>query len=326
MRIAVIGLGVIGSVHAGVLADREEEIAVLCDIDRTRAETARTKFAPAAAVYTDWREMLDAARPDAVHICTPHYLHAEMVVECLRRNIHVLCEKPLCMKTEEIDAVLAAERASAARLGVCHQNRFLPVNRFVKEYLSDKEIAAAHGTVVWHRDAAYYRSAPWRGTQKMEGGGVLINQALHTLDLLAWFCGDPAGVTARGDNFSLRGVIEVEDTLSAVFDGKAPFTFFATNASAAGLPVEIRMTFRDGGGLTVFPDAAIVDGTYTPFPNAPSVPGAKACYGSGHAALIDEFYRCIGSGERFPIDGAEASRVIKLILAAYKSHGERVPL
>ena len=249
-----------------------------------------------------------------------------MVIEGLSRGINVLCEKPLCIKTEEIDAILEAERRSAATLGVCHQNRFLPVHRYVKEFLADKNITAAHGTVVWHRDASYYRTAEWRGTREMEGGGVLINQALHTLDLLLWYCGDPESVTARGDNFTLRGEIGVEDTLSAVCGGPHPFTFFATNGGGVDMPPEIRLRLSGGEALTVFPDGILQDGAYRGFREPLRISGAKECYGGGHALLVDEFYRCIAAGKPFPIDGAEGARVIKVILAAYESRGETVRL
>ena len=326
MRTAVIGLGVIGKVHAGVLADQGKEIAALCDVDPAAAEHVRQTYAPDALVYTDWRRMLDEVRPDVLHICTPHYLHAEMVIECLGRNIHTLCEKPLCICREEMDAVLDAERKSKAVLGVCHQNRFLPVHQYVKKHLSDKTVTAAHGSVVWHRDAAYYRSAEWRGTRRMEGGGVLINQALHTLDLLLWYCGDPVSVTARDDNFTLRGEIEVEDTLSAVCAGTHPFTFFATNAGGTDMPPEIRLHLSGAEPVTVLPNGLLEGGIYRSFREPLHIPGAKACYGGGHALLIDEFYRCLAAGESFSVNGAEGARVIRLILAAYESRGETVPL
>ena len=166
MRNAIIGLGSIGRVHAKVVRELYGEPTAVCDVD-----TEKFSDYAESAQYTDYRVMLEEARPEVVHICTPHYLHAEMIIECLKRDINVLCEKPMCMKKEEIDAVLEAEKNSSAKLGICLQNRYNAPNAYVKDYLADKEILAATGNVVWHRGAAYYNSGAWRGKWATEGGG-----------------------------------------------------------------------------------------------------------------------------------------------------------
>ena len=143
MKNAIIGLGTIGKVHAKVLGLQEKGITALCDIDVAAAERVKGEYAPDAAVYTDWKQMLDEVQPEVVHICTPHYLHAEMVIEALGRGINVLCEKPLCIRKEDIGRILEAEKNSTAQLGVCQQNRYLETNAFVKDYLSDKTVVAA---------------------------------------------------------------------------------------------------------------------------------------------------------------------------------------
>ena len=123
MKIAVVGLGVIGKTHVTALSFLGQEVSLLCDIIPERAQKVKETLAPNARVYADFHEMLEKEKPDAVHICTPHYLHADMIVEALSRNIHVLCEKPLCIRHADIDRILTAEKASRATLGVCHQNR-----------------------------------------------------------------------------------------------------------------------------------------------------------------------------------------------------------
>ncbi len=325
MKTAIIGAGVIGTQHARVLHRLGREVAYLCDVDRPKAERFAAKKAPEAIIYEDWRKMLDEAEIDVVHICTPHDLHAPMIIEALARDIHVLCEKPLCISRAELDAILEAEKRSSAGLGVCLQNRYLDANRFVYDYLSDKTVSAASGTVVWRRTAEYYGSAEWRGTLAREGGGVLINQALHTLDLLCWFCGDQSAVCARADNFTLDGVIEVEDTLSAVFFGDQPFTFFATNASAVDMAVQINLSLSNGEFITVMPDLVTVNGEVR-YRNDGNEYFGKPCYGNGHERLMREFYACAEQGSRFPIDGAEAARVMRHIFAAYESRGEKTKI
>lgn len=326
MRAAIIGLGVIGNVHAKLLSLQGEEIVALCDVDVAAAEAIREKYAPDAVVYTDYVQMLDEAKPDVVHICTPHYLHAEMVIAALSRNVSTLCEKPLCIKSEEIDAILKAEAESTAILGVCHQNRYLASNLFAKDYLKDKKILGAHGAVVWKRNVAYYATGAWRGKWATEGGGSLINQALHTLDLTMWFCGDPESVISVSSNLTMKKEIEVEDTIYARFEGEQPFTFLGTNTAFADIPVEISLHLDDHTQLTVLPYTVLIGGVPVPSATVKKQAHGKECYGSGHEALIADFYGCVKDGRHFAIDGREGARVIRLILAAYASHGEKISI
>jgi predicted dehydrogenase len=247
-----------------------------------------------------------------------------MVVEALGRGINVLCEKPLCIKREDIDRILEAERQSGAMLGVCLQNRYNASNLFVKEYLEGKKIDNASGIVFWHRDAAYYASGEWRGKWETEGGGVLINQALHTLDLLIWICGEPSEITASTSTLTLAEHIEVEDTATLVCHGENPFIFSATNCSARDCPVELTL-FADGECIKVLSRDVLVGGELHHFEDAYK-PLGKVCYGSGHEALITDFYDCIASGRRFAIDGSEGAKVVKVILGAYESQGKKIEI
>lgn len=319
MKTAIIGLGVIGRVHASLVSQRNDEIVALCDVDEARALAAKEKWAKDAEIYTDYKEMLEKARPDVVHICTPHYLHADMVVEALSRNVNVLCEKPLCIRYDDIDRILAAEKCSSGILGVCHQNRYLASNLFTKDYLKDKKVLGAHGSVVWKRDAAYYAADAWRGKWETEGGGSLINQALHTLDLTMWFSGDPESALATAANLTLKDEIEVEDTIFARFTGDTSFTFLGTNTAAADTPVSVTLHLEDHSILTVLPYAVLINGVPVPSASVRRQAHGKECYGSGHEGLIDDFYACAAEGRRFSIDGREGARVIRLILAAYES-------
>lgn len=325
MKIAIIGTGVIGNVHAEVLAKLGTPAEALCDLDASKAQKVAQKYAPDAKIYTDWRTMLSDFCPDAVHICTPHDLHAEMVVTALKRDIHVLCEKPLCIRYEDIDRILEAEHSSRAKLGVCHQNRYNTVNVFLKNYLADKEIVGAHGSVVWKRTKSYYDSAEWRGTQEHEGGGVLINQALHTFDLMMWLCGMPDGVAAIKDNLTMRGEIEVEDTIAIRCFGQTDFSFYATVGSGADMPVQMSFKLASGENVLVLPKLVIV-GDHVIAREDLNRSFGKECYGDGHIRLIDDFYQCIKENTPFALNGAEAAKVVRMILGAYQSKGEMVKL
>lgn len=318
MRAAVVGLGVIGRVHCEVLGELGVELAAVCDIDPRALEAYDCPH------YDDLSLMLEKERIDVLHVCTPHHLHADMVVEALGRGINVLCEKPLCIKRADIARILRAESASDAMLGVCLQNRYNPSSGFAKKYLEGRQIKYASGSLLWHRDAAYYASGEWRGKRLTEGGGVLINQAIHTLDLLMWLCGDPKTVTGRTCALALGDVIEVEDTAFAAFDGDVPFGLFATNTAAVDMPTEIRIA-AEGEEIVIYPDKVTINGKAEDISSFGKVRG-KRVYGSGHERLIADLYSCISSGTHFPVDGAEGARSVRAVLAVYESEGREVPL
>lgn len=318
MKGAIVGLGVIGNVHKELLQKLGITLCAVCDKDTRRMDGV------VATKYVDYVQMLDNERPDVVHICTPHYLHADMIIEALSRDINVLCEKPLCIRLEDVERILNAEKKSKAQLGVCHQNRYNQENLFVKEYLKDKKIIGGFGNVVWNRCKEYYNSASWRGKWKTEGGGVLINQALHTLDLMQWLIGFPKNLSATITNLTLRNHIEVEDTATIVCSGGAEFTFFATNGGCCDFPVSITIK-TDEEVINVLKGKVVTGNAVYDFDKDKKVYG-KCCYGAGHEGLIKEFYDCVATNRKFGIDGAEASKVIKIILSAYQSKGSVVTI
>ena len=326
MKAALIGAGVIGTLHAKVIAGLGIELVAICDVDEKKAESLATLYAPKAAIYTDYKKMIGEIKVDAVHICTPHVLHAEQVIYALGCGVNVLCEKPLCAHPEQLAGVLEAEERSSATLGVSQQNRYNSSVKFALEYLSktSKKIKAAHGSVCWHRDISYYEESPWRGRLSEAGGGSLINQALHTLDLLEVFCGVPSNVTARADILNPKKNVEVEDTVTAVFSGGADFTFFSSNNSPSNLPVELSFKLDSGENMIILPKAVVIDGKNVYEDDIPVSTVGKSYYGGSHGKLFEDYYTCIAEGKHFPIDGKEASKVMKLIFAVYASKGEKI--
>lgn len=318
MRVAIIGLGVIGKVHAEIIRKQAELVAV-CDID-----TKTFVGFDDCEKFIDYREMIDKIMPDVVHVCTPHYLHAEMVIYSLNKNVNVFCEKPLCTNFADLDAILNAEKLSSAQLGVCLQNRYTPINKFIKEFTINNPPISAMANVTWCRDKDYYAQAEWRGKWNSEGGGVLINQALHTLDILQWICGYPERLTAITANLTLKREIEVEDTACVLCKGKVPFTFYATNGSSVNFHIEITICTKNGI-IRANPNMVIVDDEIVET-NLDLKYYGKKCYGSGHDLIIPDFYSCILNKQKFPIDGKEGAKVLKLILSAYQSKGEEILL
>ena len=316
LRIAIIGLGNIGTLHAKI-ADETEDLVAVCDIDAA----ALSKY-PDKLQYSDYKKMLDEVKPDVVHVCTPHYLHCEMILAALERNINVLCEKPMCISNAEIERILTVEKKSKAIFGVCLQNRYIPACIKAKEFLEDRKIDYATGQVVWSRDMEYYEHDAWRGKKKTEGGGVLINQAIHTLDMLEWLVGVPDSLTAVTQNLTLKGVIDVEDTAVILAEGKVGFSFFATNGSVNDFPFEITI-YAGADTLKIVKDKLYLNGSLVET-EIDDMFNIKPSYGNKHNTLIADFYSCVKQGKKFFIDGSEGAKSVRTILAAYESNRKKI--
>lgn len=323
-NVGVIGCGTIFPIHAeAVLSCENANLYAVCDIDEKKAAEAAARYQ--CRYFTDYREMLKESNIDSVHICTPHYLHASMAIDALKARKHVLAEKPMSISTADAAEMIRVSEETGLQLGVCFQNRYNTTSQKIKEVLDSGEAGAIKGAkafVTWFRDASYYNSAEWRGTWDKEGGGVLINQAIHTLDLLQWFLGDIDKIKGHADTRLLTDVIEVEDTAEAtiLFKSGAVGLYYATNCYAANSPVEIEIVCENA--LLKLSNELVVtynDGREDHFSDIDKRTGEKAYWGSGHATLVNDFYSRLASGERFPIDGRQAIKAIEIIQALYKS-------
>lgn len=327
LRVAVVGCGAICGNHIKSIRAAGQTLCALCDINVEQAKQKALKYGVENVnFYEDYQTMLECEAIDVVHICTPHHLHEPMIVAALERDVHVLCEKPFCISLEQLHRLQNAAAKSRAQLGVCHQNRYVPNMMRLKELASDG-VRAGFGSVVWHREQEYYDSAEWRGTWAKEGGGVMINQALHTLDLMQWICGFPKNVIAHTHNDLLQDAIEVEDTATACFECEngVRFNFFATNSGACDLPVQIQVKLNNGDLVDAQNDQFCLN--HTPISSsAESEAVGKQVWGNGHLALISDFYDCIQTNQKFSIDAEEAGKVIRMILAMYASNGEKIEI
>ena len=288
-----------------------------------KARMEAEKLYPDATVYEDYQRMIEMEKPQTVHICTPHYLHAEMIVYALKKGCNVLSEKPMCIRTEEILEICEAAAESGKQFGVCQQNRYNASSLFAKEYLKNKSVDGVYATVVWNRDREYYASGAWRGKQATEGGGVLINQALHTLDMVEWLTGMPKFVTATIENYHLKDSIEVEDTAALLLEGgSCPVAFYATTAASVDFPVQIILQV-EGKRVEILP-FEVLENEKVIFSDSEHSVYVKNCYGGGHGRLISDFYDCVETGRRFSIGAEEAAKVVSTILAAYASNGKKL--
>ena len=324
MRVGIIGLGAISPLHIRAILDRGQKITAICDVDAARCKKINDEFNLGAKEYSDYNQMIDSGEVDVIHVCLPHYLHSEVICKALSKDIHVLCEKPLAINFEQLNDIEKAVNNSSATLGVCFQNRYNASVLYLKEFFKGKEITAATANLVWQRDEKYYASGAWRGKKQYEGGGVMINQAIHSLDLLQWFCGMPETVIAHCSNNSLQGVIDVEDTAYGLFSLKngGNFVINATNAAKNCFTI-ISMFHAGDDTVELSGDNLIVNGKFVTKSDGAPIFG-KEEWGVGHDKLIKEFYNCLENGKKFPIDFYEASKTVKLILKMYQSNGEKV--
>ena len=246
INVCIVGYGAIGPVHAEILANLNNvKIYAVCDIVRERADECAKKYNCKA--YYDFDECIKDKQIDYVHICTPHYLHFEMITKALDAGKSVVVEKPAVMKKDELGILF--NKYDVTKIYPIVQNRTNICVQKICELISSNEygsLIGIKGILTWNRDKKYYNSASWRGTKAYEGGGVLINQAVHTLDLMSFFAGEAQSVVAHADNISLKDVIEVEDTVNAHISYKsgAKGIFYATNAYSANSSIQLELDFE----------------------------------------------------------------------------------
>lgn len=323
-RVCLVGCGVISGNHIPSLQRLDNvEIAALCDIDTEKAELRKKQFGLTASVYSDYITMLDEIKPDAVHILTPHYLHTDMTLEALKRGVNVMLEKPTCIKAEDLEKLKAAEKESAARVCVSFQTRYNEtVQRAMEIADADGGAIAGFGTIVWNRSDEYYASGDWRGKWATEGGGALINQAIHTIDLLCLFLGKPEKIQAHIATMRHAPTVEVEDTCSAIIDfdnGKKANVLVTTTSAgqdSTTLHIETKNNVIEIRNSNIYLNSEKLDVAEI------SEYMGKKCYGNSHAILIEKFYQAIDTGAEMPISIESSENAVKIILGAYKSNSK----
>lgn len=252
VRLGIIGLGNIGMLHYGYMHELEgAELTAICDIDRSKLEKPSmnksfdhvrievNEFGSNISKYTDYKEMLASGNVDAVIIATPHYFHPEMAIAAFDRGIHVLCEKPAAITAREARKINEAHKDSGLIYSIMFNMRTSPVFKKIKELIDDGTIGEIRRVswiiTSWFRTQKYYDSGGWRGNWSGEGGGVLMNQCPHNLDLFQWFFGMPSTLYAMVDLGKWHD-ITVEDNVSVVMKLKngAHTMFMTTTGETPG--------------------------------------------------------------------------------------------
>lgn len=289
-NICIVGYGAIGPVHAdGIAHTQNGRLYAVCDINPDRIKCCQAQYEHVIG-YENFDEMLKDENIDSVHICTPHYLHYEMITAALNAGKTVIAEKPVTITREDFDKLQRNEHID--KLALVFQNRLNPCVQVLKSIIRENKlgkIQCARAILTWKRTREYYQADAWRGKWATEGGGVLINQAVHTLDLMSYLVGDIQSVKANMATYALNDTIEVDDTFSAYFKYTSGATgiFFATNAYGANNSPEIEIRFENG--IARYMDNKLYINGELVDQNAIAT-GEKAYWGTTHAALIMNFY------------------------------------
>jgi len=329
-RVAIVGCGRISKKHLEAIEALEKtELAAVCDIDRTRAESAGQKHN--VPYYSSYDEMLESEDIDIVSILTPSGLHAAQTIDIVKKyRKHIICEKPMALRLEDADKMIRACDESGVKLFIVKQNRFnIPVQKAREALEAGRFGKMVLGTVRvrWCRDQAYYDNDAWRGTWALDGG-VISNQASHHIDLLEWMLGEPVSVMAKTATFLAD--IEVDDTCVAIikFRSGALGVVEATTATRPkDLEGSLSLLGEKGsvviGGFAVnkmetwnFADENEAERIEVLKKYAETPPNV---YGFGHQRYLDHVVDSLTHDRRALVDGLEGRKSLELINAMYES-------
>lgn len=350
VRTALIGCGKVGQIHAAALCELpESELVAVCDTSADRAEAFAAKYG--GRPYTDLNNLLRESGAQALVIGTPHPLHAEPVVRAAAAGIHSLVEKPMAASLTDCDAMIDATRKAGVLLGVISQRRFYePVVRMRAAIDAGKLGRPALGVCEMYswREPAYYRSDPWRGKWETEGGGVLVNQSPHQLDLLQWLMDDDiAEISGSWANVN-HPDIEVDDTAVATvrFVRGGLGSIIMSVSQKPGLFTTVHIHGSNGASVGVETDrgatfiAGVSEVVEPPRNDIWSIPGEEPLIDSFlaedrarfrtinptthyHALQIQDFLKAILEGRQPLVTGEEGRKVVAMFTAIYRSHRER---
>lgn len=327
IRVGIVGCGNIGNVHASILKNMQQiQIKAFVDINLERAlKYAQMYGTKDTRCYKSLSEMLRKEKIDVLHICTPHYLHVPMAKEAFQQKVHVFMEKPPAISKEEFIDLKKAKQQSGKKLGICFQNRYNESTEKASEILESKilgKIQGARAFVTWNRQAGYYESGNWRGKWDTEGGGVLINQAIHTLDLLTYFLGKPEYVEASMENHHLKQVIEVEDTMEAYITfASGVACFYATSAFVEDSPILLELVCENGKIRIEGNCLEVTEGTgpkQTYDFTRETKWGNKQYWGNSHQMCIQDFYHSLESEQEYRNNLESVEDTFYLVMDIYE--------
>lgn len=342
IRVGIAGAGLIGQVHAAALRQLPEaELAAVADPVPGKAAAFVREHAPGAAAYASIQTMLADGAVEMVCVCTPHPQHADVVVACAERGVHAIVEKPFTVTLADADRAIAACRQHNTRLGVIFQRRWYPGSQRIRAAIDDGRMGRpilGEAVIEFWRGQDYYDLAAWRGRWESEGGGVLINQAPHMIDLLQWYMGPVAELFCYWDNLAHPSV-EVEDTAVAVlrFQGGGLGLIKASNCTNPQLRYGVTITGSSGATVNVtLQEGATMGHTFVwTLPGeegsverwmAEEKAGGLREMPDFHALQIRDFLAAVREGRDPAVTGEEGRKTVEIIQAMYRSGRTHAPV
>ena len=338
VRVGIVGLGNMGSAHAETIAEGKingMRLAAVCDIAAPRRDWAHKMFPADVGIFADYTEMLHSGTIDAVIIATPHYLHPVIAIAAFESGLHVLTEKPAGVSVSAVRRMNAAAEASGKVFGIMWNQRTTPIFRRAREIVQSGALGQPKRLVWtitnWYRSQAYYESGGWRATWAGEGGGVLLNQAPHNLDLWQWIFGLPDRIRAFCTNGKYHN-IEVEDdaTIYAEYKNGATAVFITSTGEYPGTN---RLEISGDRGKMVLENGKLHfwkletperEACFTEKAGFPHWPMTEEVYepndnGPAHRGILQNFADAIRLGTPLLAPGVEGIRELSISNAAYLS-------
>lgn len=327
-RVGIIGCGRISTVYLNAFKEIKDmvEVRFAVDKDLGRAQAFAAHFEGCGA--SDKLEDMLAAKLDAVHVCTPHFLHKEHAVACLKAGCHVLTEKPIALTMEDAREMIDTARACGRQLGVIFQNRYIEGVQEAKRLIESGALGTIRGawsSLAWHRPPSYYE-CDWKGSWEKEGGGVVIDQAIHSIDLVRYMMGCEACSVQGHIARRILTCIEVEDEADAAitFENGAVYAFSACNYYVKNSPIRVEISGDKGRCLLTEMDMEIELEGRMPYHVEPRLcmNGGESYWGSYHSAQVRDFYQKLRAGQLVSVDPEDAAKTLELVLGLYASAKE----
>lgn len=335
LKIGIVGIGTIAGIHAQALQE-SEKLELFSVFSRSEKNARNLGEKHDVKWHTDWNAFISDPELDAVSVCTPSGNHLDYGEMAAKAGKHVIMEKPIEVTIERAEQLIRVCEENGVMLAVIYQSRFIPEIQELKRKLNEQvigELFMADARIKWFRGQDYYDSGEWRGTLALDGGGVLINQAIHTIDLLQWFMGDVESIYGNTGTMTHER-LEVEDNAVAVIRFKSG-AFGVIQGSTSIQPAQARCIEMHGENGTI-----IVDGDDVKILKAgadkaePEKKGTASGASSPLAGFSPDPHKfqfeaiadAIREGREPPVSGKDSLKSLAIVLAIYESSKKNIPV
>lgn len=333
LKVNIIGCGNIFPMHAESIRQFTDDIAYLsavCDIKKERAKKAGKKYN--CRYYFNYKDMLIKEKPDIVHICTPHYLHSEMSIFAAENNIHIFQEKPLGLNADDAYKIYKKIKNSKIKFAICFQNRYNPSSQLAKKLISSGQMGKIYSAkliLTWHKPDEYYLKSDWKGTFEKEGGGVVIDQAIHSFDILNWLFESEIDYIYCNTANRLHKIVKVEDEAAGVIVYKNNSYINFYTISHYSYDDDVLMEIHcEKGRIKIIKDSAsalfyktnkVMEAKPNPKDYIDYGNGVKDYWGVCHSIEIREFYEAVLKDKPVAVNIDEGFKTQLIVEGIYKS-------